>query len=210
VAPLVDGIAWHPFYGTLPTDPYYKDYPELVAKIKELAEENGFTGEYYADELLWGEPVQEDWTSSPEISKMVAAKLYTQAVTMHRGLDVNVTVNTFFQEPDTKPILYLCNLMAGAEPIEITVSIEGDISHYGFVLPNGDKLVAVWRNGEVVEEDEGDIVTLTIENSTVQTVVGVDVLHGFEQELITENVDGNLIINDLLIKDYPIFIRITP
>ena len=210
VAPLVDGISWHPFYGTLPTDPYYRDYPEFVGKIKEMAEENGFTGEYYADELLWGEPSQEDWTSSPEVSKMVAAKLYTQAITMHRGLDVNVTVNTFFQEPFTEPILNLCNLLAGAEPVEITVSIEGDISQYGFVLPNGDKLVAFWRNGTVVEEDEGEKHTLTVNDSAAKKVVGVDVIQGFEQELTFELVDGNLVVNDLLVKDYPIFLRITP
>jgi hypothetical protein len=40
-------------------------------------------------------------------------------------------------------------------------------------------------------------------------VVGIDVLNGFEQELVTETENGNLVIRNLLIKDYPIIIRIS-
>lgn len=34
-------------------------------------------------------------------------------------------------------------------------------------------------------------------------------LHGFEQELIIEMVDGNLVIRNFLIKDYPIILRLS-
>ena len=44
---------------------------------------------------------------------------------------------------------------------------------------------------------------------TYQSVIGIDVLHGFEQELSIETVDGNLVIRNLLIKDYPIILRLT-
>jgi hypothetical protein len=37
----------------------------------------------------------------------------------------------------------------------------------------------------------------------------MDVLYGFEQPLITSSENGNLVIRDLLIKDYPIILRIT-
>ena len=49
--------------------------------------------------------------------------------------------------------------------------------------------------------------TLTIDTISAQNVIGVDVLNGFQQKLITEAEDGNLIIPNLLIKDYPIIIK---
>ena len=39
--------------------------------------------------------------------------------------------------------------------------------------------------------------------------MGVDVLHGVEQSLITSDVDGNLVIDRPLIKDYPIVVRVS-
>ena len=41
-----------------------------------------------------------------------------------------------------------------------------------------------------------------------QKVIGIDVLHGFEQELIAETENGNLVIRNLLVKDYPIILRL--
>jgi hypothetical protein len=37
VAPLVDVISWHPFYGHRPDDPYYQNYPQMVEEIKDPA-----------------------------------------------------------------------------------------------------------------------------------------------------------------------------
>ena len=73
---------------------------------------------------------------------------------------------------------------------------------------DGDKLVALWRNDELVEDDPGVSSTLTFPGTSAQKVIGIDVLHGFEQELIIEILDGNLVIRNLLIKDYPIILRL--
>jgi hypothetical protein len=40
-------------------------------------------------------------------------------------------------------------------------------------------------------------------------VIGVDVLHGFEQELVSEMENGNMVIRNLLVKDYPIILHLT-
>ena len=40
------------------------------------------------------------------------------------------------------------------------------------------------------------------------TVMSIDVGHGFQQQVITSAEDGNLIIYDLLVKDYPTIIRL--
>jgi hypothetical protein len=39
-------------------------------------------------------------------------------------------------------------------------------------------------------------------------VVGIDVLNGPEQEMIFETENGNLVIRDLLVRDYPIILRL--
>jgi hypothetical protein len=41
------------------------------------------------------------------------------------------------------------------------------------------------------------------------TVTGIDVLQGFEQGLIASDEDGNLAIRALLVKDYPIILRLS-
>ena len=213
VAPLVDGISWHPFYDNIPSDPYYQDYPQILKGIKELAASQGFTGEYFADEILWRtEPESAPgWYGGPPVSPLVAAKLYTRAIALHRGLGVNITISTGFQHA-LAPIHNLNDTLTGAEPTDMTLSVAGEAANmrqYAFSLPNGEKLVAMWTNGEAVEDDPGASATLTFPNTSAEKVIGIDVLHGFEQELIIETMDGNLVIRDLLVKDYPIILRLT-
>ena len=50
--------------------------------------------------------------------------------------------------------------------------------------------------------------TVTISGLAGYTVTGIDVLHGFEQELIASEEDGDLVIRNLLVKDYPIILRL--
>ena len=50
--------------------------------------------------------------------------------------------------------------------------------------------------------------TLTFSDLSVRRVVGIDVLNSFEQELMTEAENGNLVIPNLLVKDYPIILRL--
>lgn len=83
-----------------------------------------------------------------------------------------------------------------------------NIVSYGFTLPNGDRLFALWTDGIAVDEDPGVNSTLTFPGLSPSKVTGIDVLDGFEQELITESVNGDLVIRDLLVKDYPIILRL--
>jgi hypothetical protein len=66
----------------------------------------------------------------------------------------------------------------------------------------------VWNDNVAVDYDPGALSTLTFPDTSAQKVIGIDVLHGFEQELIIENENGNLVIRNFLIKDYPIILRL--
>ena len=43
---------------------------------------------------------------------------------------------------------------------------------------------------------------------SAQKVAGIDVLNSFEQELVTSIEDGNLVIENLLVEDYPIILHV--
>jgi len=219
---LVDGVSWHPMYGTSPQytfhRAYYYEYPSIVREIKEIASDHGFGGEYFADELTWGilgthdiyDPTVPWPMTYPPI---VAAKYLARGIVMHLGMDVSVVTPGCMS--GQMPMSYstvrnLCTLMAGHEAIDMPVQINIDYSpaaYCAFRYSNGDRMLAVWTDGVAQDEDPGVSATITFPGLTAEKVVGIDVLHGFEQELLFEVEDGSTIVRDLIIKDYPILIR---
>ena len=102
--------------------------------------------------------------------------------------------------------------MAGAEAATLPVGIQSTVTNtvsYTFSFPNDDHLIALWTDGVAVENDPGITTTVTLTGFTDHSVKGIDVLHGFEQPAITGEENGNLVIHDLLVKDYPIILRLS-
>ena len=210
----IDGFTLHPFYDNIPVDERVQNYPQMVAEMKARLAARGFSGEYFADEILWHTWDEPGYPNGPPVSKTIAAKYYLRSITEHRGLDFNITINSFFQVPEMDAIRNLNNVLAGAEPadgIEFKLETSEEVQYlrqYAFTLPDGDILLAVWRNGYAEDQDTGVGGTITIPDLSTSSVTGINVFYGFEQELISETVDDNLVIQDLLVKDYPIFIKI--
>jgi hypothetical protein len=227
VMPLVDGISWHGMYGAAPSDDprgvrdgglhqsanYWENYPAFVEEIKSVAASNGFQGEFLVEEMLWRDPSMPEKSEPYGFTDISGAKYYARAIIIHLGLDVAAGLAPV--PDDTRPISYsviraLSTVMAGEQPADLPVMIESDasnIKYYGFTLANGDKLLAVWTDGAAVDYDPGVSAALTFPGFSAQSVTGIDVLNGFEQELITETVGGDLVIRNLLVKDYPIILR---
>jgi len=210
LAPLIDVISWHPLYNNRPDDPYYQNYPQMIEEIKEFAASNGFKGEYLAEEITW-RTYQTEFEIGEQFNENVAKKYYARAIIMHRGL--NVTVSILLRASGLLDMIpNICTIMAGVEPIDLPVGIQSEatnITSYTFSLPNGDKLLALWTDGVAIDDDPGVNTTLTLPSFSAQKVVGIDVLNGFEQQLVTSIEDGDLVIRDLLVKDYPIILRLT-
>jgi branched-chain amino acid transport system substrate-binding protein len=149
----------------------------------------------------------EVWT----YSEAVAAKYYARGIVINRGLGLWAGIGG-----DVPPILQavrnLSTVLSGAEPANLPLEIESEadlIRRYAFSLSNGDRLVAVWTDGVAVDDDPGVAATLTLPGVAASEVVGIDVLYGFEQQLITEQDGANLVIRDLLVRDYPTFVRLS-
>jgi len=106
----------------------------------------------------------------------------------------------------------LSTIMPGNEPANFSVIIETEdlnVSSYGFALPNGDRLLALWNDGVAADYDPGILSTIVLPSRAGQIAIGIDVLYGYEQELVVTTDGEDLIINDLLIRDYPLIIRLS-
>ena len=209
IAPLIDVISWHPFYGHSPDDPYYQNYPQMVGKLKALAAAEGFVGEYLAEEMLW-RTERADEPQQP-VSAVVSAKYLARAILTHLGLDVTASVSGMFPGECRHFVRRLCTIMAGAVPISLPIEIESNapnIVHYGFSLPNGDRLLALWTNGVAVDEDPGVQANLVLRGFSVNSVVGVDIRNGMGHEILSSVQNGDLVIQNLLVKDYPIILQL--
>jgi hypothetical protein len=212
VAPLVDTISWHPFYCNRPDDQYYHDYPQMVEEIQQLAVSQGFDGEYLAEEILWKTYGEEGEPGEP-VSKRVAGKYYARAIVMHRGLDVIVSSNLWCTREAVQDVFHnLCDTMAGAAPVSLPIVLQSEaanIRSYTFSLPGSDRLLALWTDGVAVDDDPGVRATATIPGMLARKVTGIDVLRSFEQELMTDVEGESLVIRDLLVRDYPMLLRVT-
>lgn len=219
IMPLVNAVATHPMYGVSPqydeVRQYYYDYPSLVQEIRNVASAHGFSGEYLAEEMDWRTSINSNPYEPWEYTATVAAKYYARGIVMHLGMDIWAGIGgEKYDEilPIAKVVQNLSTVMAGTRPASLPIDIQSgatNIRSYSFSLPNGDNLIAVWTDGVAVDDDPGVKSTLIILGFSAQRVMGIDVLNGFEQQLITNVEDGNLVIRNLLVKDYPIIVRFT-
>ncbi len=207
VMPLVDVVSWHPFYGESPKydqeRAYYYSYPDFVQRIKDTAASHGFVGEYRADEVGWR--MEPGGGQSGEYSLIETNKYFLRAVMQHRGMDIDLGSNGSYYI-----IKRLNILMEEVEPAELPMEIESaadNVMSYAFSTPEGDRLLAVWTNGVAVDYDPGVEATITIPHFPASEVVCIDLLNNLEQELIFEMVDGNLMVSNLVVKDYPLIIK---
>ncbi|MFC2077484.1 NosD domain-containing protein [Candidatus Bipolaricaulota bacterium] len=231
VATVVDAVSWHPFYGESPAlysglytehpEPFYwRDYPENVRVFVRAAAAEGFSGQYMAQEMVWRTAIDGNPNEPPVYTDTQAAKYMARASLMHLGIGMFSMVGTQIPFPDVTRglpqeyvIQNLSGVLASHEAIEMPVEIEteygGPVAYCAFRYPNGDRMLAVWTDGVAEDEDPGVPATITFPGLAAGSVTGIDVLHGFEQELILE-VDGeDTIVRDLLVKDNPILIRLS-
>jgi len=131
---------------------------------------------------------------------------------MHLGLDAGLNPVVQKGTREYSMVANLYTILAGTEPVNLAVEIESgatNIVSYGFTHPNGETLLALWTNGAAVDYNPGVIATLTFPGVSASRVTSIDVIDqaGFEQELIVETENGNHVIRNLIVKDYPIILR---
>lgn len=227
VMSLVDVVQWHGMDCVSPEYEIFKDhyygYPSMVRAIRQMASDHGFTGEYLGGEIHYrilgyiepDNPARYETNNPWVYSEREAAKYYARAMIMQLGLDIGVTFGGEWANVDSiiSMIRNICTVMAGHEaidmPVEIDVDYDGPIAYCTFRYPNGDRMLAVWTDGIAQDEDPGAPATITFPGLAAGRATGINVLHGFEQELAFETDGASTTIRDLLVKDYPILIRLS-
>jgi len=222
ILPMFDVISWHPFYGAAPDIPlfgnYYFEYPSIVQEIQQTASANGFQGEYWGTELTWSiigiTPANPDqpWEMHTAIQ---SAKYWARGIVMELGMNLGVGLGGPGSDANVayQTVRNVNTIMAGARPVSLLAEVDTEadnIMSYGFALPDGSMLFAIWDNGSAADDASGISATITFPELSAKRAVAVDVLNGFEQELTTETNNGHLVIANLLIMDYPIILRLEP
>lgn len=216
--PIVDAIALHTFFWDSPEheSEYYYDYPNLLQDVKETAWAHGFKGEFIGSEGNYSPNIPEDMNGRVPIYSNLQAGIYVA-----RGNVTNLGLgfsggNYGIGSGHGIAYTMICNLatiMAGAQPQEVEVEVQSNaekIRHYGFSLPNGDSLISVWTDGVAKEFDPGEKADLRIAGFQNYTVTAIDILKSMEQKIVSTTEQDTLIIENLLIKDYPIILRLSP
>ena len=98
-----------------------------------------------------------------------------------------------------------------AAPAECPVEVENDgtaLETFTFHLPNGSILIALWVQGTAHDASCEVVSDLILPGVRCTRVTGIDVLNGFEQELSVSVEGGNTVLRKLLIKDYPVVLKV--
>lgn len=214
---MVDVVSWHAMFGVSPEymNEYYYGYSAIVESIKDEAEAHGFDGEYWADELIWRDPdCYWCYPGDPLYSNIVSAKYHARGIVIQLGMGLNtqVTGNSTLRPNMFFAVKNLATVLAGNKPLDLPVEIQTTARFarsYEFSMPNGDILLAIWNDGTAVDFDPGIVTTIIIPDLAGWTAIGIDILSGIEQELVSDSENGNMVVRDFCLKDYPIFIRLS-
>jgi len=180
-----------------------------------------------AEPYWWGKCV----CSEIEKSKYVA-RLSTLHTALNMGsffcevwannaypLDLGLMRRTFFSSPASffqpQAAYYvmrnLSTALDGLRPDdEFFIRVEGvheAVEVCGLSRP-GEKVVALWLTGRAADECAGLPARITIEG-LFKSVSGYDCMNGVTQALQSSHTNGVTVIDGLLVKDYPILLRLS-
>jgi hypothetical protein len=214
VMPLVDVVAWHPYIVHLHPDEcggeFFDRYPAILAEIKSIARAHGFRGEFRADELRFATRLPS--TAEPcTVSDRTAGKYYAREIIHHLGEDVGAGI-LLTSDTQAEVMKHLGTLTAGARPAALPVAVSGapSVVSYTFSLPAGDRLVALWKDVDIVDVETATPVTLNVPEHGEYTPYGIDPLTGVQQRLAASPAANVLVIRNLLVRDYPLIVRLSP
>ncbi len=238
IGPYLDVIAWHGYYGVDPGSTTWKNYPKDVAEAREMAKAHGFRGEYMHTEWCNWAPYPSspvEWL--PSITEIVKAKQMARFAIMdqshdvlffwnetwsdgHIERDVGLFRNTFSADPQSpsqpQPAYYvlrtLCTVFDGARPVPMAMEFsnkERELECWTFALSNGDRLVSMSLAGNSHDTSPDYLTDIRIPGKSFRRAVGIDVLNGTEQELEASVEGDGTTLRGMLVKDYPVVLRLS-
>lgn len=214
--PLVDVIAWHPFIVHLDAEEcggefFDRYWNEVLPEIKSLATSHGFQGEFRADELSF-KTRKPNQSEACAVFDRTAGKYYLREIIHHlgEGVAAGIVMNG---DTQLQVLQSLGTLMAGAQPaaFPVVLGTSAEVIHYTFSLPGGGRLIALWNDAPIANEDNAVQVTLRLPGIDPESrVFGADLLSGVQQPLQVTWQGEELVFSGLMVREYPLFIRLLP
>ena len=149
-----------------------------MARLEQVSA-NGFAGGIVVEEMEWRTPKNLSPWQPCVYTPIVAAKFHGRGIVMHRGMGTwaGIGGETYDRiRPIARVVRNLGKVLDGAGPATLDVQIETeteDVMSYGFVLPDGDRLFALWTNGAAVDDDPGVPTTFTFEGLPATGAIGM-------------------------------------
>jgi hypothetical protein len=231
----VDIVGFHPMYHTNPQSAAFLSYPEDLASFRNAARAKGFNGDLWVTEFLWAAPYPNGWLAEQfPHSEITKAKCMAVVNVLHSALgivsiwnetwngqltwwDVGLMRNTFSADPHSprqpQPAYYvmrtLCTVMDSLTPadFDVTVTAPQAVRTYTLAGPS-QKVIAVWLPGAVGDGDPAVACDVVLPGHVFQQAVGIDLMNGTEQRLNVSDADGQPILKNVLLKDWPVLIRL--
>jgi len=169
-------------------------------------------------------------------TELQKAKYCAQLMTAHAGLgiislfnetfqtarlerDVTLLRNSSFQcdpiTPSQPQAAYytlrsISTILDGFEPATWAMELDfpGEIECYTFANLSGERLAALWLPGEARDPGIEHPCSVRVPGMAGQTAKLIDSLNGTEQNAIAEQEETTLILRGVLVRDYPVFVRI--
>jgi hypothetical protein len=220
-----------------PESPNFLNYAEDVSALKKYCSTKGFTGEYMVTEYGFGanypKTAGPDWWGEEAFSEMEKAKYVAQVTVQHAALgivsffnelwtstyplDISLLRRTFGSDPivsqQPQPAYYVLRNLATAledlQPSNLTYSIRNSsraIESYAMKRDN-EEAIALWLKGRTSDICKGEPCEVIVDTVSKEAA-GYDPLNGTSQHLSFSIENNRTILKNILIKDYPIIIRL--
>jgi hypothetical protein len=136
-------------------------------------------------------------------------------IVINRGMDISIGTSgtdAYGRPAEGNMIRNLAYLMDGwvAKPLTVTVEAQSDqIRQYTFIDDNGSRYIAIWNDGEAGIVSKDTVCRITVKGMQVNTAEAWDPFTSLKQSLMIDTSNGNTVLDGILLKDYPIIIKIS-
>jgi hypothetical protein len=225
VAAQIDAIGWHPGPNSAA---YFSSVREFQKKCREL----GFKGEFFATEIYAGSMYP---PGSPKTSSETQmAKFLVKSLVGHNGLGMEAGPchphYTAYSHPQAlcqttwgmqtlhpcRPTMayYLwrtvATVMDDFHPAEFPLKLSDPKQLLAFTFQRGDgeRMLALWMDGPEKDGITEKKIDIAFPGMQGKRATVVDIMNGTEQELNFAPEGGGTLLRGMLIKDYPIFVKV--